>query len=141
MPTEEGAVLAEVTRGEHRIAQHLPGALLVELGGDRGHHPIGGEGLLHGSHVHALAFELEQVFDGVVAVDQVDHPALVGDLLAIEGELGGIGMADLDPEVRVDVAGQLALLVRAVAGVLGLDKANGPTAAARRPRDDRGDPA
>ena len=99
VPAEEGALLAaEVAPGEHRIAEHLPAALLVELGGDRGHDPVGGERLLHGPDVDPLALELEQVLDGVVAVDEVDHPALVGHLVAVEGELGGVGVETSIPK-------------------------------------------
>ena len=76
--------------------------------------PQVGPGLLEvGEQAAHLGLELEQVLHGVVTVDEVDHPALVGHLVALEGELRGVGVANLDPEVLVDVAGQLALLVRA----------------------------
>ena len=94
-----------------------------------GDHAVLAEQAAHRVDVQPVRLELEKIGHGIVAVRDVDDRALEHHLVAPDRELAGVGVQHPQAVAPAQVARQLLLLVRAVAGVLGLDEADVPAAA------------
>ena len=114
------------------IGEHLPHGLLLQLRGDRGHHPVLGQERAHRRDVHAALAERPQLLHRVVAVGEVHRLAVEEDLVPVQHQLARVGVADLHPQPAMEVLGEQRLLLRAILGPARLDEAEAPSGPAER---------
>ena len=113
-------IVRTVTQGLGEIAKGEGG--LVEVAGERGHHAVLAEERPHRLDIHSGLFQMDQVADFIVAVEEIDGCAVVVHFAVPQLQLGGVGVHDPHSVALVVILCERLLFIRAAAGVLRLQE-------------------
>src|SRR5262249_457978 len=112
----------EVSLGVLWIGEDLPAAFLVQLRGDGRDNAVLLKQGPHRPDVHALACQVEQIANRIVAVSKIHAGTLIENLAVRQRQLARVGVQQAHAVTVAVEPGQFLLLVRPATCILWLDK-------------------